>query len=1038
MGSGLKFRLLALPVAAILIVAGAVQLRRAPIDVLPEFAPPTVQIQTEALGLSAVEVEQFITVPLEQDLLNGVPWLYTIRSESIAGLSTVDLVFQPGTDVLRARQVVQERMTQAVALPHVSKAPVMIEPVSSTSRVMVIGLSAPGMSLIDMSVLARWRIKPRLMGVPGVANVSVWGQRERQLQVQVDPKQLAASGVTLNQVIQTTGNALWVSPLTFVEASTPGTGGFLETSSQRLSIQHVLPITTATDLAKVPLEDAGTAKRLGDVSQVVEDHQPLIGDAVVGGGPGLMLVVEKAPGANTLEVTRGVESALRALGPGLAGVRVDTRVYRPASYIESAAGHAGAALLAGLLLLILLLGLVFLDWRSAVVTALAVLLSTVAAGLVLYLSGAGLNMLVLAGLVVALAVLVDDAVGNVAAIRAELAAESTRDVAAAVARARGPVVYATLIVLVAAVPLLFLGGLAGSFTRPLGWAYLAAVVLSTVVALVVTPALALALSAGSGREVGWIRGLRRGYLALLARTLHWGRSGVVLAALALAGGALLLPQLRGTLLPPLQDRNLLISWAGTPSMSQGETVRITRQASAELRAVPGVTDVGVTVGRAITSDEQVGVNAGQFWVTIRPGADYTATVARIQRVVDGYPGFSHHLLSYPERQVSELQTGTGGDLTVRVFGLDLDVLRAKAEEVRRLVAGVPGVVAPHVDAPAQQPTIEIEVDLAAAQRYGIKPGDVRRATATLLSGLVAGSLFQDQKVFDVVVLGTPSTRDSLSSVRDLLVDTPGGGHVRVGDVAKVQIRPDPVVIRHDSVSRRVDVVADVRGRDPRAVAADIRARLAGVSFPTEYHAEVLQQYAQQGADRAGSWGLVAAAVIVIILLLQAGLGSFRLAGLVLLASLAAPAGGVLAASLTDRGGASLGSLVGLLAVWALAVRQLLALAWACRDGTGEGGSGAAKERFAPVLKTSLAAAAAVLPLVLAGRVAGLEMLRPLAIVVLGGLVTSTLLVLFVAPALFVTYSGRGDAGGARLRQDPAPAAHPQAAAEAGHAKGVQP
>jgi Cu/Ag efflux pump CusA len=252
-GASLKFRLLVLPFAAIAMVAGFLQLRRAPVDVLPEFTPPTVQIQTEALGLSAAEVEQFITVPLEQDLLNGVPWLDTIRSESIAGLSTVDLVFRTGTDVLRARQVVQERMTQAVALPHVSKAPVMIEPVSSTSRVMVIGLSAKDMSLIDMSVLARWRIKPRLMGVPGVANVSVWGQRERQLQVQVDPARLAAAGITLNQIIQTTGNALWVSPLTFVEASTPGTGGFLETGSQRLSIQHVLPITTAGDLARVPV-----------------------------------------------------------------------------------------------------------------------------------------------------------------------------------------------------------------------------------------------------------------------------------------------------------------------------------------------------------------------------------------------------------------------------------------------------------------------------------------------------------------------------------------------------------------------------------------------------------------------------------------------------------------------------------------------------------------------------------------------------------------------------------------------------------------
>ncbi|HET7073019.1 MAG TPA: efflux RND transporter permease subunit, partial [Mycobacterium sp.] len=335
-GSSLRFRLLVLPVAAALTAIGVAQLRAAPVDVLPEFSPPTVQVQTEALGLSAVEVEQFITVPLEQDLLNGVPWLSTIRSQSVAGLSQVDLVFEPGTDVIKARQVVGERLTQAVALPHVSKAPVMIDPVSSTSRVMVIGLSSPDISLIDMSVLARWQIKPRLQGLPGVANVAIWGQRERQLQVQVDPKRLAAAGVTLNQVVATTGNALWVSPLTFIEASTPGTGGFIETPTQRLTIQHVLPITTAKDLAQVPVEDvAGVPLRLGDVADVVEDHQPLIGDAVVDDGPGLMLVVEKAPGANTLEVTREVEDALQALRPGLGGIKIDTSVYRPATYIES-------------------------------------------------------------------------------------------------------------------------------------------------------------------------------------------------------------------------------------------------------------------------------------------------------------------------------------------------------------------------------------------------------------------------------------------------------------------------------------------------------------------------------------------------------------------------------------------------------------------------------------------------------------------------------------------------------------------------------
>jgi Cu/Ag efflux pump CusA len=324
-----------------------------PVEVLPEFTPTMVEIQTEALGLSAPEVEQLITVPMEQDLLNGVPWLDDIRSESVPGLSRIQLIFEPGTDLLLARQVVQERMTQAVALPQVSAPPLMVQPLSSMSRVMMARLSSDQVSPIDMSVIAHWTIRPRLLGVPGVANVSIWGQRDRQLQVQVDPQQLEEYGVSLLDVIETTGNALWVSPLTFLEASTPGTGGFIDTPNQRLGIQHLLPIKTADDLAQVPLttDDIGGENsdeqvlRLSDVATVVEDHQPLIGDNISGDGDGdLLLVIEKFPDANTLEVTQGVEAALAALAPGLTGIEVDTSVYRPASSIETAVGNVGAAL----------------------------------------------------------------------------------------------------------------------------------------------------------------------------------------------------------------------------------------------------------------------------------------------------------------------------------------------------------------------------------------------------------------------------------------------------------------------------------------------------------------------------------------------------------------------------------------------------------------------------------------------------------------------------------------------------------------------
>ena len=299
-GASLRSRRVVFALAAVVMVLGYMRLANMPRDVLPEFAPTTVEVQTEALGLSTAEVEELITVPLEQDLLNGVAFLDTIRSQSMPGLSSIEMVFEPGTDLLDARQVVEERLTQAHALPQVSKPPQMLQPVSSTSRVMMVGLSSDTVSRIDMSILARWNIRPRLMGVPGVANVAVWGQQDRQLQVLVDPGRLQANGVSLQQIVESTANAQFVSNLTFVEASTPGTGGIIETPNQRFGIQHAVPFASPDDLAKVIVERTqGAAVRLGDVADIVMDHQQLIGDVVSSEGSALLLVIEKLPNANT-------------------------------------------------------------------------------------------------------------------------------------------------------------------------------------------------------------------------------------------------------------------------------------------------------------------------------------------------------------------------------------------------------------------------------------------------------------------------------------------------------------------------------------------------------------------------------------------------------------------------------------------------------------------------------------------------------------------------------------------------------------------
>src|SRR3989440_2200000 len=348
-GSSIKSRRVVLALPAVLVSFGVWPLRDLKVDALPEFGPTTVQIQTEAPGLAPAEVEGLVTLGMEHDLLNGIPRLAAIRSKSTLGLSSVDLIFEPGTDLLTARQVVQERLTQAHALPNVSSGPQMIQPLASTTRTLLIGLNSKTLTPIEMGVLARWTIRPRLAGIPGVANVAIWGQRDLQLQVQVDPKALAAKGVTLDQVIHTTGNAQAVSQLSFLEASTPGTGGFFDTGNQRLGIEHILPVIRQADLAQVPLED-GRGTKLRDVATVVQDHQPLIGDAV---GPTMMLVIDKAPGANTIEVTKAVDEAIRALKPGLPGVTMDSSLFRPARYVQAGIDNLTIALLVGGALLLL-------------------------------------------------------------------------------------------------------------------------------------------------------------------------------------------------------------------------------------------------------------------------------------------------------------------------------------------------------------------------------------------------------------------------------------------------------------------------------------------------------------------------------------------------------------------------------------------------------------------------------------------------------------------------------------------------------------
>ena len=1026
--SSLKFPLLIAGLVLAMFAAGYAQLRDTPIDVLPDFAPVHVEVQTESLGLSAVEVEQLITAPMEQLLLNGVPFLEDIESESIPGLSSIVLTFEPGTDPLEARQVVQERLSQGRDLPRVAKAPVMLQPLSSVSRVMMVRVDSTDLSPIEQSVLAKWTIKPALQGVPGVANVAIWGEREQQMQVHVDPKLLEERGVTLSQVVSTSANALWVSPLSFVEASTPGTGGFIDTPNQRLGVQHILAITEPEDLGNVALEGVngepvlgnnGKPVLLGDVVSVVEDHQPLIGDAVANDTQGLVLVVEKFPEANTLEVTQGVEDALAEMAPGLTGVQFNTEMFRPASFIDMAIRNLAWVLLLGLALVVAVLGL-FYGWRLALIGAVTLPLSLVAAALVLDLRGETMNMMLLAGLVVAIAAVVDDAVVDFDSVRRRMRANREvgprSSLISAIQDMRRPMTFATLIMLAATLPLFYLGfrsGLNADFFLPTVLSFALALLASWVVALTLTPVMSMVLLRGKSVDrddapVG--RRMSNAYAGMLTRGL--AKPAAVVAAfgvLAFAGLAVT-PFLDTDMKPDLKERTLLIHWEAAPGTSHPEMSRITSRVADEIREVDGIDNVGGHVGRALTSDEIANVNSGEVWASLAPDADHDAAMAAVQDVVSGYPGIEQEVLTYTQERVDAFGAGSRApeDVVVRVYGQEFDVLAQKAEEIRDALAGLGGAGTVDVESTPQEAQIEVRVDLDAAQEFNVTPGEVRRAAATIVSGIEVGSLFEQQKVFSVIVMGTPETRHDLALVRDILIDTRGGGTVRLGDVADVGISSTPTTVRHNAVSRYVDVVADVSGGDVTDFAERAEETLESVAFPLEYHAEILGDYAVEQATETQLLGFGIAAIVAILLLFQAYLRSWKLAAVTAVGLPLALSGGMITAAVTGIG-LDLGALLGVLVVVSAYTRNALAL-FAGYRGIAASETGrpdrtsvvrGAQDRLLPTVTTSLAVVGLVLPILIFGPEPGLELIHPMAVVAIGGLVTSIMVSLFLLPLSYL-------------------------------------
>jgi CzcA family heavy metal efflux pump len=1043
-GSSLKFRYLVVAIAAALMFFGVQQLRHTSVDVFPEFAPPKVEVQTPALGLSANQVEQLVTIPLEQTL-NGVPGLDDIRSKSVESLSSVEMIFKPGTDLLTARQHVAERIAQiSPQLPTWASPPFMIQPLSATSRVMKIGLTTtdPDLDLIDLSMTTYWKIRTRLMRVPGVANVPIWGERINMPTIEIDPERMRKHNVTVDAVSEAVANALEAGLLQYSDGNFIGKGGFIDTPSNRYPVRHVLPIVKAEDLGHVPVESVdGKVFEIENVADLKRGTWPLVGDAVINDGPGLMLIVEKLPWANTLDVTRGVEAALAELEPGLTGIKIDATIFRPATFIEESISNLSKAIWFGAILMILMLCLFLYSWRTAVISVVAIPLSLVAAGLVLHWRGATINTMILAGMVIALGDIVDDAIIDIENVVRRLrqhrsagsGVSTSRVILDASLEVRSAIVYATLIEIVAVAPIFMLEGLSGSFFRPLATSYALALLASMVVALTVTPAMSLIFfrnpSSLRHKESPVVPALQRGYHFILQKIVYRPRRAYVAVGLATVMGVAALPLLGQSLLPSFKERDFLMHWLTVPGTGQPEMFRISARANHELLEIPGVRNAGSHIGQALLMDEVVGIDFGENWISVDPSVDYDETLARVQEVVDGYPGLNRDVLTYLKERIREVLTGSSEAITIRIYGQDLPQLQETADEVNEILASVPGVTENHVESLKDIPQVSVVVDLPAAQRYGLKPGDVRRTAARLLAGEEVGDIFRDGKAYDVQVWSSPETRDTYGDIENLLFDTPSGEYVRLKDVADVTIEPVPNVIYHDALARSLDVGANIDGtRDLGSIVADVESRLEDYEWPEEYHAEFLGEYTERraAANRLNA-GAIAAA-IGILLLLQASFGSWRLATLSFLTLPIALIGGVLAAYLSG-GVISLGSLVGFFTVLGIVARNGIMLISHYQhlerfEGVPFGPElvlQGARERVVPIMMTVLTTGLALVPLLIAGEIPGQEIEYPMAWVILGGLITATLLNLFVVPSLYLRFAKKGGEGGVTIPAAPVPA-----------------
>ncbi|MHB1618399.1 MAG: efflux RND transporter permease subunit [Sulfuricella sp.] len=1016
----IRFRGVVIALAMLLAGYGLFALSHARLDVFPEFAPPQVQVQTEAPGLSPAQVEVLVTQPLENRLA-GLTGIKTLRSKSFQGLSMITLTFTVDTDIYRARQVVAEQMGgTAGTLPQGVKAPALLPLASSTSVVLSVGLTSKSRSLMELRTLADWSVKPQLLSVAGVAGISVFGGEVKQLQIQIAPDKLVRYGLSIQDVVNAAKRATAVRG-----------AGLIENNNQRIVLETTgQPISAAALGAVVLRNQGGATLRLADVAQVTVAPAPAVGAASIEGQPGVMLVVEEQYGANTLAVTRALEQRLAQLKPALAaeGVTLYPDLFRPANFIETAISHLRTALLIGAALVLAVLFLFMFNVRAAVISATAIPLALLTAVIVLNHFGIGLNTMTLGGLAIAIGEVVDDAIIDVENIFRRLRENrllpdplgSAQVVLNASLEVRGAVIYATFIVVLVFVPVLTLSGVAGRLFGPLALAYIAAILASLAVALTLTPALAYALlarRASEAKEPPLGKWLKARYTRLLAGIDQRAGAAILVVVLLCGAAFAVLPFMQGSFLPTLREGHFIVHMKMAPGTSLAQSLALGQRVSGALSRIPGIRSVAQRAGRATQVSDPAGAFSSEFEVDLTPlsGTGQQRVLNAIRSAVVPFVGASFSVNTFLTERIHETISGYTAPVVVNVYGNDLDVLDRKAEEIAAAIRGVAGAGAVQVQAPAGSPQLVIRLRDSALSRLGIAPVDALSAVETAYAGTLVGEVYEGNRVFDVAVVLAPRLRQSPAQVGELPLKTPDGRMVLLKDVADITQTDGRYLILHDDAQRLQVVTAQVKGRALSSFVNAVKKRIAAqVTLPRGTYlvfAGDTQEQARAQQDLLLHSALAAAGVA---LLLYMALGGVRSTILVFANLPFALAGGV-AMVLVTGGVLSIGSLVGFVTLFGITLRNAIMLISHYRhlvevEGVPWGKDAAirgAAERLSPILMTALVTALGLLPLALTSGAPGNEIEGPMAAVILGGLITSTLLNLLILPTLALRYGRFG-------------------------------